>query len=423
MRQRALTSQVLVSSVDLRPSLMSVLRGMHDADLLAKVVTTLAFDPKAHWLRALQAPHGMRASLYRKLSNRVMPEFLSGKVDCIWWRECLRLLAGRALNPVAGHKVWLWSELNFDAHVARRYAGRHAILYGMEHSSLLSFEQQKRNGGACMLRQVTAHGRFAEAMLQRELRRFPEQAAHYAPIFRADFERSIARKEQEYALADRIIANSSYVAKSFIAQGISADKLCVVPTGFPAISARDFSKVKSGPCVFLFAGMLNFRKGIPDLLAAWKALAAQTEAELWIAGSGELANFIAEAGFANITLLGHVSPSELKQRMLAADVFVLPTLLEGLAHVTLEAAACGLPVITTESSGAGDSLRDGEHAFYVPEADPDALCARMRWCLDHRTQLPEIGARAQAAASAYSRVDANAKHLRLVQDFLAQVHS
>jgi glycosyltransferase involved in cell wall biosynthesis len=67
---------------------------------------------------------------------------------------------------------------------------------------------------------------------------------------------------------------------------------------------------------------------------------------------------------------------ELREIYRQADVFVFPTLVEGMGIVVLEAMASGLPVITTPN-GPGDIVRDGVDGFLVPPRDVDAIVERL----------------------------------------------
>ena len=64
---------------------------------------------------------------------------------------------------------------------------------------------------------------------------------------------------------------------------------------------------------------------------------------------------------------------------------MLPTLIEGMPLVVLEAMACGLPVIVT-ANGPADIVRDGIDGFIVPERDDEAIAER----LDHLFRHPEL---------------------------------
>lgn len=56
-----------------------------------------------------------------------------------------------------------------------------------------------------------------------------------------------------------------------------------------------------------------------------------------------------------------------------ADIFVLPTLYDAFANVCLEAMACGIPVITTETNGAAELISHGVHGYVLKRSDPREL--------------------------------------------------
>lgn len=78
------------------------------------------------------------------------------------------------------------------------------------------------------------------------------------------------------------------------------------------------------------------------------------------------------------------------------SVFCLPSYREGLPKSLLEAAACGLPLVTTDTSGCKEVVRDGENGLLVPVGDPDALAAAIKRLLND----PELSLRLAAQARA-----------------------
>ena len=81
------------------------------------------------------------------------------------------------------------------------------------------------------------------------------------------------------------------------------------------------------------------------------------------------------------------------------DVFVFPSLFEGLALVQGEALSQGLPVITTPNSGGADILRDGVDGFIVPIRDSDAIAERLLAFDADRTLLQQMSESARERAA------------------------
>ncbi|MDP2938691.1 MAG: glycosyltransferase family 4 protein [Candidatus Omnitrophota bacterium] len=413
-------SGILVSSVDLRPSLMSILKGLDEAGLLKQVITTVAIDPDSIFGKGIKAICGVLPSNYRRgIDRRFLPDFLKGKTQTLYSRELIRLLLNRLEGGIFTHRVWLWAELGFDRKVASRYSGIFSCIYGMEHSSLETFTRQKKQGGLCILRQVTAHGRTIANVIRRETKRFPEYTGPYLRLFLEDIERSLARKEAEYQLADLIVGNSSFVKETFVQAGVAHEKIVVIPTGCPPCSKIPGNAGRGNkPLIFLFVGRQLLRKGIPYLLKAWHLLRPGRNAELWLVGSNEIPNTIFKKQEGGIRYFGVLSQSNLARIYSQADVFVLPTLLEGLAYVVLEALSYGLPIITTQESGCGNFVQNGHNGFVIESANPESLCNAMAWCLGHRHQLQGMGEASMEKAARWTVADSNSAHLMEIQKFL-----
>ena len=412
-----MSPRVLVSTPDLRPSLRSILQGLADWGLLTRVATTISLSPRQIEVVSHIPIVGRR--LVPALERRQTPAFLAGKVDRIWSRELLRNASSRITNPKVTHTIWEWAETSFDRIVARRYGGHFDLIYGMEHSSAATFAVQKASGGSCVLRQVVAHARTINSVLHAETARFPEFVTPYYRLLLANQEKIALRKETEYHLADLIVANSEYVRKTFIANGISPARVVAVPTGCPPVDRVGARSGRgSGVLRFLYVGTVSLRKGFIYLLEAWCSAKFGAHAELWIAGNSELdveAKLRAEP---NIRYFGTLSRGELCDVYRQVDVLVLPTLCEGLAHAVLEGLSFGLPVITTEASGVGDLIVDGENGVIVPPGDVGALVSAMTRSIGRRAALPSMGARSVERARGWTRERSNSEHLNRLREFL-----
>ena len=125
----------------------------------------------------------------------------------------------------------------------------------------------------------------------------------------------------------------------------------------------------------IYAGQLTQRKGLSYLLRGYQRF-ARAGSRLTLVGSA-VGNPSALAPFAHLfEHVPHQTRPALAERYRAADVFVFPTLIEGMPLVVLEAMACGLPVIVT-ANGPGDIVRDGVEGFVIPERDDEAVADRL----------------------------------------------
>ncbi|MCX5704073.1 MAG: glycosyltransferase, partial [Candidatus Omnitrophica bacterium] len=79
-------------------------------------------------------------------------------------------------------------------------------------------------------------------------------------------------------------------------------------------------------------------------------------------------------------------------RILSAfEIFVMPSLFEGLCFAVIEASAMGIPVIATAVGGMRRSVIDGRNGLLIPPADPQALARSILWMLKHPGQAKEMG--------------------------------
>ena len=213
--------------------------------------------------------------------------------------------------------------------------------------------------------------------------------------------RLMERHREELRLADAFLVPSSFVRESLMRCGVDGERIFTVPYGANVTDAIARKAPASGqPVRFLFVGGVNANKGMALLLDAFAAL-PEGAATLTLTGRYDPdAWFVRRArSMEGVTLTGAVPPERMRETYAAADVFVLPSLTEGLSQAGVEAMACALPIVCTDHTGVNDCVRDGVSGFVIPAGDPQALAEKLQWCVDHRERLPEMGAAAGAAVS------------------------
>ena len=98
--------------------------------------------------------------------------------------------------------------------------------------------------------------------------------------------------------------------------------------------------------------------------------------------------------------------SDIPEMLRVLDVFVLPSLAEGISNTILEAMATGLPVIATRVGGNVELVQGAQTGFLVPASDPVAMAQAIRTYLDDRTLLARHGEAARKRAEAEFSLDA-----------------
>jgi glycosyltransferase involved in cell wall biosynthesis len=169
--------------------------------------------------------------------------------------------------------------------------------------------------------------------------------------------------------ADRVACVSRVIAdEAMRGFGVPASKIEIVPNGVDEF----FTPGGSEGDYILFTGTLEPRKGIDDLIDAWRTLPRPRPRLVLCGGTGWGTRVDREDG---LELTGYVSRERLRELYRRAMVFVYPSHHEGFGIPPLEAMACGAPVIATRTGAIGDYARDV--AMLVGAGDRDALRASL----------------------------------------------
>lgn len=179
-------------------------------------------------------------------------------------------------------------------------------------------------------------------------------------------------------------------------------------------AARRAAEIPEEATVFLYAGPLEFRKGVQLLPAAFRQVASEMpDAMLVIAGTDHLTapgsgsmrrwleiRFETEGIDERVLFLGTVSHERMPEIYAVADVLVAPTYRESFGNSILEASASGVPVITSDEGGQTEIVADGRTGFLIPRGDAQALAGAMCDAVSNRSALLQAGKEARREALA-----------------------
>jgi glycosyltransferase involved in cell wall biosynthesis len=185
------------------------------------------------------------------------------------------------------------------------------------------------------------------------------------------------------------------------------DRVWFIPNGVGPefFHARSFSPGIATR--LLFVGTWIDHKGIYYLAEAFeKVLRVIPEARLTIAGCLEpeekVRRSFAPSAQAALEVWPFVARAEISSLYAEHEVFVLPSLMEGMPLVVLEAMASGMPVITTESNGMTDLIEDSHDGLLVIPGDADSLASAItKVCLDGELRQ-RLGSAAQEKMKRYT---------------------
>jgi glycosyltransferase involved in cell wall biosynthesis len=206
--------------------------------------------------------------------------------------------------------------------------------------------------------------------------------------------------------AHAIIAVSNAVKQHLVAQGMSPDRITVVHNGVDlqalsrpdegGVTKRNWGLDPAAP-VLITVGRLAPKKGHRDLLEAVSKLLRSPrwrELQLVVVGTGvlfrELQRDAERLGVAQrVTFTGF--QQDVVPFLQAADIFVLPSVQEGLSLSALEAMALGKPVVACRVGGTPEVVVDGETGVLVAPGQPTELARALEKLLADPQRTREMG--------------------------------
>lgn len=332
---------------------------------------------------ALRGLHGAgilgRAVAYANRQTEIPPSFILS----------LRAHPARLLLSLVRRRYFYGAKKHFLDRVTARQivTGRYDLYHSWSGDCLRTLRQAKRLGIPTMVEIPTWHrnkGRKKPARTMSEIARDEE-----GRLSQRVLNSMLVTRQQvieEYDLADILLVLSQRARETFLAAGIPESKLFDLPRGVdpdrftPATPPDKFRAV--------FLGSLIKRKGVHTLLEVWHRLNLK-DAELVLVGSvhDEIKPYLEKFATQNVILPGFAKNTQDYLRQ--ASLHIFPSTCEGSAKVTYEAAACGLPQISTRESG--DVVVDGLNGLVVPCNNPDALAAAIERLYDNPGLMRTMG--------------------------------
>ncbi|MEW6328532.1 MAG: glycosyltransferase [Candidatus Micrarchaeota archaeon] len=209
--------------------------------------------------------------------------------------------------------------------------------------------------------------------------------------------------------ADLVVALTPALEEK--AKKIGAKKIVVIPNfvdtnefrpGLPhADIERKYGLKKKR--VVIFVGRLHPVKRVDALIRAHKKVQEKIpNSVLLICGEGaekeKLKTLSRELNTRGVIFCGRVPRQEVPKYLCAADVFALPSAIEGQPNALVEALACGLPVVGTDVEGTRDTVEDRRTGLLVQVGDTSALAGAIIRLLGNEKLRREMAARCRKTA-------------------------
>jgi glycosyltransferase involved in cell wall biosynthesis len=267
-----------------------------------------------------------------------------------------------------------------DASLSRK-AGRLALGTGAglllySGYALEAFDMVKETELPRLLFVYHPQGDYVRRILEEDFSHHPEVAASHQRHLDEIAMNEGARVSEEIGLATGIACASSFTARSVRAcMGSENAEPAVIPYGcFPPVSGDVDGKRKASRPQVLFVGQGTQRKGLHHLLKVWREGLHQN-ADLTLVLNQVDPGITAMIGALPVRprVVEGLSREDLTSEFERADIFVLPSLVEGFGLVYLEALAAGCHVIGTDNTGLPDLDAPEEVATVIPAGNLESL--------------------------------------------------
>ena len=229
---------------------------------------------------------------------------------------------------------------------------------------------------------------------------------------------------------DQVIVFSQLQRNFLMRLGVPPEKLAVIPNGVdekkysPGVST--LKSELNAQRLFVYLGRISTEKNVEALLRAWKQSNLGRGSKLVIVGNGPLSASLMpfygeEYG---IVWWGFEANEQRRIQILrAADVFILPSLLEGLSLSLLEAMSCGIACVATDAGADGEVIEDGAGVILTTHRVSAQLHTLLPLLRDHPDWTNLLGEKARNRVLDRYTLNGNIARLeRLYADILNRQH-
>jgi glycosyltransferase involved in cell wall biosynthesis len=208
---------------------------------------------------------------------------------------------------------------------------------------------------------------------------------------------------------DRFVAPSWYVAGRYVAAGLDADRLTVIPNGID-LERFDVSGQRThlGDVRVTYAGYFGTHKGVATLLEARALVPRSCRFTIGLVGEGPEEDAYASLAEAlglgdQVYFLGKVAPAGMPTVYANSDIVVLPSIWDENQPVCLmEAMAAGLPVIASHKGGIPELIAHGDNGFLFAAGDADDLALQIAKLVGNPVRRATFGRRGRERVEAMS---------------------
>ena len=190
-----------------------------------------------------------------------------------------------------------------------------------------------------------------------------------------------------YGQLDTVFVNSEEYRQSWIKHGFDPAKLKILPRGLdtelfhPARREPEFFEKfgeHDGEIRLLYVGRISREKDLDLLAAAYRRLRDEgLPVQLFVVGHGPYLEAFAKS-LPEAIFMGYLTGNELAAAYASADIFVFPSTTDTFGNVILEAQACGLPVVVSDSGGPKELVQDTANGLITKSHDEEDFARAIR---------------------------------------------
>jgi len=302
---------------------------------------------------------------------------------------------------------------NIDSH-ASKYIYKTDVYIGLSKTGLETGKLIKKHKKIYVCERSSSHIIFQNEILSEE---YNHLGLNYTPINSWFIEREL----EEYDNADIILVPSNFVENTFLKYNINKSRVInfgsYLNNFYPI---KNFNKIDNNFNI-LFVGQLSIRKGLHYLIEAFSKFKHPSK-KLYIIGPETNDKFffrklINKNLENNIFYLGTKTHKEINHYLNKSNVFVLPSIEEGMATVTLQAISAGCPVIVSENTGALEIVKKNKCGFVVPIRNSKIINDKLSEIADNKNLENEFAANALKFSNEYTWYDYVKKLDNIIEKF------
>ena len=240
------------------------------------------------------------------------------------------------------------------------------IMYNTNSKECFRILNDKRPDIKRIMDVAAANRNYMKNIYEKDMQRTPQFADKLKKeVWHCWDDKIMSYNREEIKLTEYFNVPSNFVKESLLYDGVQANKILITPYGanFKYDCTEFESKRENDILKIIYVGNVTQLKGIYYLL---EGLYSFEDIEVTIVGNYDNSSGVFDKYINKYNFVGRVTHDKIQYYLNSSDVFVFPSLGEGMSLAAIEAMGCGLPLICSTNSGVNDYIIDGVNGFVIP---------------------------------------------------------